>query len=93
MLWFKEAGDFADPLSAAESCRSRTGTSSIGALADALGVDCSSAFSSSLSFAGTGSIFGIAGGLDVSVVRALFCVGACSGIDSGGAEAGSDDHV
>lgn len=92
LLWFEEAGDFADPFSAAELSRSRTGTSSTDMLADALGVDCSSKFSSSLSFADTGSIFGMAGGLAVSVVRALFRGGA-SGIDSGGVEAGSDDHV
>lgn len=91
MLWFEEAVDFADLSSAAESSRSRTGTSSTGALADAFGVDCSSAFSS-FSFADTGSIFGITGGLALSVVRALFRGGA-SGIDPGGVETGSDDHV
>lgn len=91
MLWFEEVVNFADLLSAAESRRSRTGTSSTSALADAFGVDCSSEFSSSFSFA-TGSIFGITGDLALSVVRALFRGGA-SGIDSGGVEAGSDDHV
>lgn len=92
MLWFEEAVDFADLSSAAEPSRSRTGTSSTGALADAFGVDCSSVFSSLFSFADIGSIFGITGGLALSVVRALFRGGA-SGIDSGGVEAGSDDHV